>query len=51
MSHLVLGHVLEKVSGESFDRCVERHVFEPLGMTSSFTSLIAPRTSAEDSSV
>jgi CubicO group peptidase (beta-lactamase class C family) len=38
MNYLVLGVVIEQVSGESFERHVERGIFEPLKMTSSFTS-------------
>lgn len=30
----LLGRIVERVSGESLDRYVERHVFGPLGMTS-----------------
>lgn len=45
----VLGRIVERVSGEPLDRYVERHVFGPLGMTStrynppeSWRSRIAP---------
>ncbi|MBM3811075.1 MAG: beta-lactamase family protein [Acidimicrobiia bacterium] len=32
----VLGHLVEVVSGESFDRYLARHIFEPLGMKDTF---------------
>jgi len=33
--HILLGRVIEKVSGESYYNYVEEHVFKPAGMTSS----------------
>jgi CubicO group peptidase (beta-lactamase class C family) len=36
---VVLGAVVERVSGESWTQYIERHVFSPLGMAKSFTSL------------
>jgi CubicO group peptidase (beta-lactamase class C family) len=43
----LLGHIVESVSGESFDEYMERHVLTPLGMTRStfhFTDDVATRT-------
>jgi CubicO group peptidase (beta-lactamase class C family) len=42
----LLGHIIESVSGESFDDYMERHVLTPLGMTQStfhFTDDVAAR--------
>ena len=36
---VLAGLVVERASGESFGRYVERHIFGPLGMNRSFTSL------------
>src|SRR5690606_35310692 len=37
------GHVVERVSGESFDDYIERHIFQPLGMSnSSFRQPLPP---------
>jgi len=36
------GYLVERVSGESYDEYVERHVFGPLGMTQSTTRQILP---------
>lgn len=35
-NYVLLGRLIERVSGESYGAYVERHVFEPLGMHSSF---------------
>jgi CubicO group peptidase (beta-lactamase class C family) len=39
LNFVVLGLVVERVSGESWTDYIERHIFAPLGMSSSFTSL------------
>ena len=36
------GYIVERVSGESYDDYVDRHVFAPLGMTSSTTRQVLP---------
>ncbi len=36
------GYIVERVGGESYDDYVERHVFAPLGMTSSTTRQVLP---------
>jgi CubicO group peptidase (beta-lactamase class C family) len=36
------GYIVERVSGESYDDYVDRHVFVPLGMTSSTTRQVLP---------
>jgi len=43
----LLGHIIESISGESFDDYMERHVLTPLGMTQStfrFTESVAQRS-------
>lgn len=40
-NYQVLGAIVEQVSGQSFAAYVEQHIFAPLGMTHSFTSLDA----------
>ncbi len=42
-NYLVLGRLVEKVSGEAFGDYVQRHIFEPLEMANSFTSLEAAK--------
>ncbi len=46
LNYVVLGVVVEAVSGESYGDYLQRHVFEPLGMSRSFTSLDAARAAA-----
>jgi CubicO group peptidase (beta-lactamase class C family) len=38
INYSVLGLVVQEVSGQSYERYVQEHVFEPLGMRTSFTS-------------
>ncbi|MDX1994967.1 MAG: serine hydrolase domain-containing protein [bacterium] len=38
-NYLVLGRIVEVVSGQSFADYVEQHIFQPLNMTSSYTSM------------
>jgi CubicO group peptidase (beta-lactamase class C family) len=37
-NYLILSLIIETVAGESYERYIERHIFEPLGMGHSFTS-------------
>ncbi len=46
LNYVVLGVVVEAVSGESYADYLQEHVFGPLGMTRSFTSLEAARQAA-----
>tara|TARA_B100000676_G_C18083603_1_gene853182 strand:- start:1160 stop:2350 length:1191 start_codon:yes stop_codon:yes gene_type:complete len=39
----VLGHLVEVLSGESFDRYLDRNIFQPLGMTDTFFELPGDR--------
>jgi CubicO group peptidase (beta-lactamase class C family) len=39
LNFVVLGFVVEQVSGEPWTGYIERHIFAPLGMSNSFTSL------------
>ena len=41
LNYVILGVVVEAVSGESYGDYLRAHIFEPLGMTRSFTSLDA----------
>jgi CubicO group peptidase (beta-lactamase class C family) len=41
------GYLVERVSGERYDEYVERHVFNPLGMTRSTTRQILPESFRE----
>src|SRR5688572_8077706 len=41
------GYLVERVSGERYDVYVERHVFEPLGMTRSTTRQVLPASFRE----
>lgn len=41
------GYLVERVSGESYDAYVERHIFEPLGMARSTTRQILPEAFRE----
>jgi CubicO group peptidase (beta-lactamase class C family) len=43
-NYLVLGLLVEKVSNEKYADYVQRHIFQPLEMASSFTSLEAARS-------
>src|SRR3546814_17606480 len=39
----VAGYIVERVSGESFDDYIDRHIFQPLGMAhSSFSQPLPP---------
>ncbi len=42
-NYLILGLLVEKVSNETFGDYVQRHLFEPLEMANSFTSIEAAR--------
>jgi len=44
------GYLVERASGERYDDYVERHVFEPLGMTRSTTRQILPKSFRQDMS-
>ncbi len=44
LNYVVLGLIIEEVSGQSWTSYVEENIFEPLGMTRSFTSLEAAKT-------
>ena len=41
LNYVILGAVVEAVSGESYGDYLRAHIFDPLGMTRSFTSLDA----------
>src|SRR3546814_4824141 len=44
----VAGYIVERVSGESFDDYIDRHIFEPLGMAhSSFRQPLPPALMAK----
>jgi CubicO group peptidase (beta-lactamase class C family) len=43
LNYNVLGLIIEAASGESYADYVQRHVFDPLGMTHSYTSQAAAR--------
>lgn len=43
LNYIVLGRVIEKVSGLAYGEYLRRHVFEPLGMKRSFTDLAEAR--------
>jgi CubicO group peptidase (beta-lactamase class C family) len=36
-NYVMLGHIIESVSNEPYDRYVPQHILEPLGMTETFT--------------
>jgi CubicO group peptidase (beta-lactamase class C family) len=36
-NYIVLGRIIENVSGEKYDAYVKRHILDPLGMTQTFT--------------
>ncbi len=42
LGFIILGHVVERISGLSLDRYVRRHIFEPLGMR--WTRFVPPRS-------
>lgn len=44
----VLGGVVERVSGERFDRYVKAHILDPLGLTASFNAADLDSTNFED---
>ncbi len=46
LNYVVLGRVIEEVTGETYGGYVRDHIFLPLGMTSSFTSLADAAASA-----
>ena len=43
MNYCLLGTILERVSGERFDRYMTRHVFAPMGLSCSFNVSDMPR--------
>ena len=48
LNYLVLGQVIESVSGRSYQEYVQEHVFDRLGMTSTFFSEVAARAAGVD---
>ncbi len=42
-NYVVLGAIIEAVSGQSYEEYIEQHIFEPLSMTRSYTSEAAAR--------
>jgi CubicO group peptidase (beta-lactamase class C family) len=46
LNYVVLGAIVEAVAGDDYGTYVNRHIFVPLGMTSSFTSLADAAASA-----
>lgn len=46
-NYLVLGAIVEAVSGQSFGDYIQANIFKPLGMTHSYTSRAAARTQGQ----
>jgi len=39
---MLAGYIVERVSGQSYEQYIQEHIFDPLGMESSFTQLPLP---------